>query len=138
MLDQNQKRVYQQMDGIRNISNEKPNAEKSKQFWSNIWDNEKEHERNAEWLRELRAEIDKMKQNDINVTTEMIKEQVKKIPNWKTPGPDGIQGYWMKKLTALHERIAKQIDNISNREDVPKWMTLGKKVPCQKDLSKRP
>ena len=115
------KRVYQQKDGIKNINNEKPNAEKSKQFWSNIWDNEKEHERNAEWLRKLRAEKDNMKQNDINITTEMIKEQVKKIPNWKSPGPDGDQSYWLKNLTALHERIAKQMDNIiSNREDIPK------------------
>ena len=40
------------MDGIRNINNEKPNAEDSKQFWSKIWDNKKEHERNAEWLRD--------------------------------------------------------------------------------------
>ena len=24
------------MDGIRNINNEKPNAQESKQFWSNI------------------------------------------------------------------------------------------------------
>ena len=47
--------------------------------------NEKEHERNAECLRELRSEKDNMKQNDINITTEMIKEQVKKIPNWKIP-----------------------------------------------------
>ena len=66
------------MNGIRNINNEKPSAEKSKQFWSNIWDNEKENERNAEWLRELRVEKDNMKQNDINMTAEMIKEQVKK------------------------------------------------------------
>ena len=29
---QNQKRVYQEMDGIRNINNEKPNVEESKQF----------------------------------------------------------------------------------------------------------
>ena len=36
------------MDGIRNINNEKPNAEESNKFWSNIWNNEKEHERNAE------------------------------------------------------------------------------------------
>ena len=88
MFVQNQKRVYQQMDGIRNINNEKPNAEESNQFWSDTWDNEKELERNAEWLTELRAEKDNMKQNDINITTEMIKEQVKKIPNWKSPGPD--------------------------------------------------
>ena len=42
------------MDGVRNINNEKPNAEESKQFWSNLWNNEKEHERNAGWLRELK------------------------------------------------------------------------------------
>ena len=79
MFVQNQKRIYQQMDAIGNSNNEKPNAEESKQFWSNIWDNEKEHERNVEWLRELRAEKDNMKQNYINITTEMIKEQFKKI-----------------------------------------------------------
>ena len=119
--------------GIRNINNEKPNAEESKQFGSNIWDNEKEHERNAEWLRELRSEKDNMKQNDINIKTEMIKEQVKKIPNWKSPGPDGVQGYWLKKLRALYEHIAKQMDNIiSNKGDIQKRMELGKMVLCQK------
>ena len=50
MFVQNQKTVYQQMDGIRNINHEKPNAEESEQFWSNILDNEKEHERNADCL----------------------------------------------------------------------------------------
>ena len=48
MFVQNQKRIYQQMNVIRNINNDKPNAEESKRFWSNIWDNEKEHERNVE------------------------------------------------------------------------------------------
>ena len=67
----------------------------------------------------------------------MIKEQVKKIPNWKSPGEDGVQGYWLKKLTALHERTAKQMDNIiSNAEDIPKWMIVGKTVLCQEDPSK--
>ena len=32
-----------------------------------------------------------MKQNDINMT-QMVQKQVKKIPNWKSPGPDGVQG----------------------------------------------
>ena len=41
MFVQNQRSVYQQMEGIRNINIEKPNAEESKQIWSNIWDNEK-------------------------------------------------------------------------------------------------
>ena len=121
------------MDSIRNINNEKSNAEESQQFWSTIRENEIEHERNAEWLRELRAEKDNTQQGDINITTEVIKEQVKKIPNQKSPGSDRVQGYWLKKLTTLHERIAKQMDNIiSNREGIPKWMTLDKTFLCQK------
>ena len=39
-----------------------------------------------------------MKQNDINITTEMIKEQAKKIRNGKIPGPDEVQVPWLKKL----------------------------------------
>ena len=70
-----------------------------------MWGNEKEHERNAEWLRELRAEKGNMNQNDINITIGMIKEQVKKIPNWKSPGSDRVQGNWLKTLTALNECI---------------------------------
>ena len=93
--------------------------------------------RNAEWLREIRTGKENIKQNDINLTTEMVKEQVRKISNWKSPGPDGVQDYWRKKLRALHEHIAKQMVNvISNREDIPKWMTLDKAVLCQKDPSK--
>ena len=88
-------------------------------------------------LRELRAEKDNMKQNDIDITNEMIKEQVKKIPNWKSPGPDGVQGYWLKNIPALHERRAKQMDNnLCNAEEIPNWMAVCKTVLCQKDLSK--
>ena len=62
-----------------------------------------------------------MKQNDINIATEIIKELVKKILNWKSPGSVIVQGYWLKKLKTLHERIAKEMDNIiSNRENIPR------------------
>ena len=92
---------------------------------------------NAVWLRELSAEKDNMKQTDIEILTEMITKQVKKIQHWKIPGPDGVQGYWLKILTALHECIAKQMDDIiSNRENIPEWMALGKTVLYQKDSSK--
>ena len=87
------------MDGMRNINNEKPNAEESKQFWSNIWNNEKEHERNAEWLRELRAEKDNMKQNDINITTEMIKEQDQKLEKPRTRWSSGLLAEQISSIT---------------------------------------
>ena len=43
---------------------------------------------------------------DIVITAEMVTERSKKISNWKVPGPDGVQGYWIKNLTAIHERMA--------------------------------
>ena len=84
---------------------------------------------------ELRAEKDNIKQNDINKATATDdKRTSQKDP--ELAEPDGVQGYWLNKLI-LHKCIANQMDNIiSNREDIPKWMTLSKKVLCQKDLSK--
>ena len=50
------------MDGVRNTNNEKPNAEESKHFWSNMRYNQSKYKRNAEWLKELRAAKDNIKQ----------------------------------------------------------------------------
>ena len=48
-------------------------------------------------VKGIKSGKDNMKQNDINVTTEMLKEQVTKISNRKSPGPDVVQSYWLKK-----------------------------------------
>ena len=96
------------------------------------------HNNQAEWLQELREEgFGGEKQVDLVITTDMVTKQSKKMPNWKRPGPDGVQGYWIKNLTALHERIAVQMnDLIVNGNEVPKWITTGKTILCQKDPSR--
>ena len=59
------------------------------------------------------------------------------MPNWKAPGKDGMQRYWLKNLTLLHPSIAVQLNHILDRErHLPVWMTLGKTVLCQKDPAK--
>ena len=64
----------------------------------------------------------------------MVTQQTRKVPNWKCPEPDEVQGYWLKIFLALHERIETQMDDIINsRMDIPKWMTTGKTILCQKD-----
>ena len=54
LFQQDKKRVYQQPNG-KIESSEKADTEESR-FWSNIWGTEKTHNKNAEWLKELRAE----------------------------------------------------------------------------------
>ena len=66
----------------------------------------------------------------------MVK-QCKSMPNWKAPGKDKVQGYWIKSLTNLHERIAEQLNKVLlGEDDLPEWMTYGRTVLCQKDPSK--
>ena len=114
-----------------------PGVEESEQFWSNIWGNEVQHNKDAEWLKELKDECGETRQDDIVIDFAMVTAQAKKIPNWKAPGPDGVQEYWIKKLTSLHDRIAEQMNEMVNsRVPIPAWMTTGRTVLCQKDPQK--
>ena len=49
--------------------------------------------KDEEWLEELRAEADDVKQEDIMIAKAMVKQQCKRIPNWKAPQPDGVEGF---------------------------------------------
>ena len=50
----------------------------------------------------------------MQITTEIVTQQTGKVPNWKCPGPDGVQVCWLKNFPALHERIATQMDDMIN------------------------
>ena len=87
--------------------------------------------------RTLKVENNYQKQECLVITKEMVSKQSRKIPNWKAPGRDGVQSFWIKKLTNLHERPAFQLNKILNRNQrLPDWLTYGRTVLCQKDRTK--
>ena len=78
---------------------EVPDANEAKQFWTDMWSTEVEHNREAEWLEDFKTKMNAgPRQAEVNVTGEKIKKVLKKVPNWKAPGPDGVQGFWLKNL----------------------------------------
>ena len=136
LFQQDQKQVYQHLNGKVN-SGEKPDAYESRRFWSSIWGRKVHHKREAAWLRDLRENKNDEKQNDNKITIGMVTKQLKKIPNWRCAGPDGVQGYWLKNFTELHKRMADQFNGLlNNGVEIPKWMTTGQTVLCLKDPSK--
>ena len=71
------------------------------------------------------------------ISSEMVKMQCRKMPNWKAPGKDGMQRYWLKSLTSLYPRIAVQLNHILDGErHSADWMTFRKAVLCQKKIGK--
>ena len=58
------------------------------------------------------------------------------MPSWKSPGPDLVQGFWLKTFRSLHERVRLQLKECLDSGFVPSWLTRGRTSLLQKDKSK--
>ena len=91
------KKLFAELTGETQESNEMPDAYQSRVFWSKMWSESKEHNRNEEWLKKLKKENNHQKHECLAVTKEMVSMQNRKMLHWKAPGRDGVQGFWIKK-----------------------------------------
>ena len=55
----------------------------------------KDHNKQAEWLKEIKECVTYPSQDDLQITKEKVEMQCRKMPNWKTPGLEGVQGFWI-------------------------------------------
>ena len=69
-------------------------------------------------------------------THQFTQKNTKKISNRKTPGHDGIHGFWFKKFASIHDRLALKMNRCLQNAQVPEWMTKGQTTLIQKDPSK--
>ena len=107
-------------------------AEESKQFWGNIWSQSADH-KDAKWLQDLRSEVNVKKQEKTDITTGSLKKILGRMPNWKSTGPDLVQGFWLKNFSSLHERVRLQLKECLDSGFVPCWLTRGRTSLLQKD-----
>ena len=114
-----------------------PDAGESRVIWSDIRSESNEHNINVEWLKKLKEGNKYQKQECLVITKHMVSKQNRKISNWKALGRDGVQGFWIKKLTNLHEQTVFQLNKILNgNKQLPAWLTYGQTVLCQKERTK--
>ena len=55
------------------------------------------------------SEVNVEKQEKIDITTESLKKILGRMPNWKSPGPDLVQEFWLKSFSSLHERVRSRL-----------------------------
>ena len=63
-----------------------------------IWSESVDHNRGAKWLKDLQSEVNVTKQEKVDITKESLKKILGRMPNWKPPGPDLVQGFGLKSL----------------------------------------
>ena len=68
-------------------------------------------------------------QKPVTITVADVQQRIKNMKTWTAPGPDMIHTYWLKHLTAVHERLAAQLL-------ASDWLTQGRTVLVMKDPHK--
>ena len=137
LFNTNQRRLYEQLRQGGPVASTIPEVEPTKRYWENIWSNPVSHRKDTKWVQEVKNdERDRVKQQEIVITVRKVREQLRKVPNWKAPGPDCVQGYWLKNFKSLHGKIAQQLQDCMRNKDVPEWMTTGRTALIQKDQEK--
>ena len=58
------------------------------------------------------------------------------MPNWKSPGPDLVQGLWLKNFSSLHKMVRLQLKECLDNGSLSSWLTRGRTSLLQNDKSK--
>ena len=92
------------------------------------------HNEKAEWINNITRELEGLEEGP-KAEIHLLKTTLKRISSGKTPGHDGIHGFWFKKFTSIHSRLALEMNGYLEGAQVPDWMTIGKTTLIQKDPS---
>ena len=96
-----------------------------------------QYKEDVEWLVKVEKELEVVKIQDNVVTTkEDVIKQVYKMPNWKSPGLDYLQEFWLKRFSSVHQTMADILNNELQSASIPDWMVESQTVLIQKGLTK--
>ena len=68
------------------------------------------------------SEVNVTKQEKVDITKENLKKILGRMPNWKSPGPDLVQGFLLKYFSSLHWRVRSQLKECSDNGFVLNWL----------------
>ena len=72
----------------------------------------------------------------MDITTGSLKKKLGRMPNWKSPGPNLVLGFWLKNFSSFHEKVRLELNECSDSGFMPSWLTRGRTSLLQKDKSK--
>ena len=134
----NERKFYQKLGGSDTKTYQQPDAKETEWFSAKIWE-PKKHNENAEWINNITRELDGIKEGPkMEIHVDLLKTTLKRISNMKAPDHDGLHGFWFKKFTSIHGRLALEMNRCLQDAHVPEWMTKGRTTLIQKDPSKEP
>ena len=136
LFQADQTRFFRSLEEGNNITTTAPNPEEATEFWSSIWSNNVNHNE-SDWLGDIKEDLKNVeKQGAVSISRADLEKQLKRTASWKSPGPDGVHGFWFKHLSSLHTTICNQLNECLTNNSIPEWLTTGRTVLLMKDPAK--
>ncbi|WP_165309806.1 hypothetical protein, partial [Enterobacter cloacae complex sp. 4DZ3-17B2] len=122
-------------------SSEFPSMAAVEEFWGNIY--EKTSRLNADTpgiviFTVLCDEVTQQSEDCPPVSALEVKNAITGARNFSSPGWDGINNYWWKKFTSVHQHLARIFTSyINGDQPIPHWLVEGRTtlIPKSGDLS---
>ncbi|CAG5044079.1 unnamed protein product [Parnassius apollo] len=94
-------------------------------FWRGLWSEPVNHSEGP-WMEVVASQSASVTPiYPVTITPEDVAEAVRRAPNWKSPGLDGLHHYWLKGFIVCHAVLARQFQEALDQKLLPSLFTTG-------------
>ncbi|CAG4967846.1 unnamed protein product [Parnassius apollo] len=126
LFQSDQKRLYKSLERpIVSGTGPAPNQADMVAFWRSLWSEPVNHNEGP-WTEVVASQYASITPMDpVIITPDDVAEAVRRAPNWKSPGLDGLHHYWLKGFMVCHSVLARQFQEALNQKSLPSLFTTG-------------
>lgn len=138
VFNRNQKNFYRslkQQPVSVNDDGQHLNLDDVELFWGTQLTSEVHFEAENSWIDSEEAKANQYSpMPNYALTSADISNAVRRLINWKSPGPDKIQNFWYKRFTSVHQKFAELVNHvIQHPSDMPEFLMMGMTYLLPKD-----
>ncbi|CAG4965465.1 unnamed protein product [Parnassius apollo] len=121
-----QKRLYKSLERpMVSGTGSAPNQADTVAFWRGLWSEPVNHSEGP-WTKVVAGQCASITPMDpVIITPDDVAEAVRRAPNWKSPGLNGLHHYWLKRFMVCHAVLARQFQEALNQKSLPSLFTTG-------------
>ncbi|CAG4932886.1 unnamed protein product [Parnassius apollo] len=120
LFQSDQKRLYESLERpMVSGTGPAPNQADTVAFWCGLWSEPVNHSESP-WTEVVASQCAGITPMDpVIITPDYVAEAVRRAPNWKSPGLDGLHHYWLKGFMVCHSVLARQFQEALNQKSLP-------------------
>ncbi|CAG5059199.1 unnamed protein product [Parnassius apollo] len=126
LFQSDQKRLYKSLERpMVSGTGPAPNQADTVAFWRGLWSEPVNHSEGP-WTEVVASQCAGITPMDpVTITPDNVAEAVRKAPNWKSPGLNGLHHYWLNGFMVCHAVLARQFQEALNQKSLSSLFTTG-------------